>query len=138
LDSIIRLRGLLEERQEAVLKRSQAKLNDCKRSLESLSRIERELACIPSAVNDVRPAIDLHVRGMRRQMVTITLGTLRTEVEKLGSDVGLQREKLRQARQDCEKVETIRDSARELWLQQKTRKQQRWMDEMYLLRRRRG
>jgi flagellar export protein FliJ len=134
LDAIVRLRRLLEERQEAKLQFAQSRLNDCKHSLKQMLRVEGRLADHGSALNEPIPAIDLHVVEMRRRMVGEMVSILRKRLVTLSEVAGAEYGKLMLARREREKVETLRDSAKALWLRQRVRKDQRWLDELFLMR----
>jgi flagellar export protein FliJ len=135
LDSILRLRRLLEERQESSLRIAQSNLNECEQTFNNMSHIERGLANYASSLQGV-PAIDLHVLEMRRRVVLEMLVRLREKLPSLRDQVAIEHDKLMQVRQEREKLETLTDSARKLWLRQKARKEQLWLDEMFLMRRR--
>jgi flagellar export protein FliJ len=137
LDPVIRLHRLLEQRQEAVLQIAQSKLNDCRRKVDSCSQVVRELSEIAVSADQATPGIELQLREMRRRAVLMVMSMLRAEVDVAGNDVRAQTELLSRTRQEREKVETIRDSMKELWTLRRARQEQRWMDEMFLLRRRR-
>lgn len=126
----------MEERQESNLRSAKSKLNDCRQSLKEMLRQEIGLAGLASSRNEVIPAIDLHVAEMRRRMVVEMISGLRTSLVRLSEIVAVEYGKLMPARQEREKIESIRDSAGALWVRQRARREQLWLDEMFLMRRR--
>lgn len=136
LAALLRFRQSLEQRQETLLRQANQQVAGLRHTIEALERAARDVSArdAQELASGLR-ASELHFSQLRRGIVQQHLARLKNELAAAQEIQSQRRLAFQKARQEREAVDTLRERQLQSFHEQELRREQRQLDDLFLLRR---
>lgn len=139
LAAVLLVRKNAEQREERALKKIQLEMAHATRELEELNA---EIACVQAAreqaMQEPIPAVQLHAYLERAEVVAEKKKDLVNQIQTLRQGLAQQMKVYQASHRDREALTDILDKQREAYDQERSREQQKQLDDMFMARRHRN